>query len=52
MKTSHTTKAAAAIADVQTFTGLARTHTTKPVTYAQNPPVGGDHSPQWLTCGV
>jgi hypothetical protein len=52
MNSSHTTKPAAAIAGVQTFTGLARTHTTQPVTYAQTQPVGGDHSPQWLTCGV
>jgi hypothetical protein len=52
MMTSHKTKAVAAIAGVQTFTGLGRSHTTKPVTYAQNPPVGGDHSPQFLTCGV
>ena len=52
MQTSHQTKAVGAIAGVETFTGLARTHTTKPVTYAQVPPVGGDHSPQFLTCGV
>jgi hypothetical protein len=52
MNSSHTTKPVAAIAGVQTFTGLARTHTTQPVTYAQNPPVGGPHSPQWLPCGV
>ena len=35
-----------------TFTGLTRNHTTKPVQYPQNPPVGGDHSAQYLTCGV
>ncbi|HEY5455952.1 MAG TPA: DUF3105 domain-containing protein [Acidothermaceae bacterium] len=52
MKSSHTTKPAVAIAGVQTFTGLSRTHTTHPVKYAQNPPVGGPHSPHWLTCGV
>jgi hypothetical protein len=52
MNSSHTTKPVAAIAGMQTFTGLARTHTTQPVTYSQNPPVGGPHSPQWLTCGV
>ena len=52
MKSSHSTKPAATITGVQTFTGLSRAHTTKPVTYAQNPPVGGPHSPQWLTCGV
>ena len=52
MKTSDHTRAVAAIAGVQTFTGLARAHTTQPVTYGQNPPVGGPHSPQWRTCGV
>ena len=34
------------------FERLARNHTTQPVTYTQNPPIGGPHSPQWLTCGV
>jgi hypothetical protein len=27
-------------------------HTLEPVTYAQNPPVGGDHNPEWLACRV
>lgn len=52
MNSGHTTKPATTVAGVQTFTGLARTHTTQPVTYAQNPPVGGAHSAQLLTCGV
>lgn len=40
------------IVGVQTFTGLTRNHTAAPVTYAQVPPVGGDHSPAWLNCGI
>ena len=52
LKSGHHAKATAAIAGVQTFTGLTRNHTTNPVQYPQNPPVGGDHSAQYLTCGV
>jgi hypothetical protein len=37
---------------VQTFPNLSRQHVTGHVSYAQNPPVGGSHSPQWLDCGV
>jgi hypothetical protein len=40
------------IPGVQTFTGLTRNHVTIPVTYKQNPPVGGDHNPVWLNCGI
>ena len=36
---------------VKTFT-VTRKHTTADVTYAQTPPVGGDHNPTWLNCGV
>ncbi|HSO66127.1 MAG TPA: DUF3105 domain-containing protein [Ornithinibacter sp.] len=36
---------------VDEFT-VTRDHTTDPVTYEQNPPVGGDHHPTWLNCGV
>ncbi|MBT9254609.1 DUF3105 domain-containing protein [Phycicoccus sp. MAQZ13P-2] len=28
------------------------THVTAPVAYDQAPPVGGDHNPVWLNCGV
>ena len=31
---------------------VTRNHTTNPVTYEQTPPVGGDHNPTWLNCGV
>ncbi|CAN5355458.1 DUF3105 domain-containing protein [soil metagenome] len=37
---------------VQTFTGLSRNHVSGTVTYAQVPPVGGDHNPVWINCGV
>lgn len=40
----------AVIEGVQTFGGLSREHTTDDVDYAQSPPVGGDHDPQWLDC--
>lgn len=36
---------------VKTFT-VTRDHTTESVAYEQTPPVGGDHSPTWLNCGV
>lgn len=40
------------IPGVQTYSGLSRTHTNAPQNYPQSPPVGGDHSPVWQTCGV
>jgi hypothetical protein len=40
------------IAGLQTYTGLSRNHVTTDVTYKQVPPVGGDHDPTWLNCGV
>jgi hypothetical protein len=36
---------------VQTYSDLSRNHTTAPVSYPQNPPVGGDHDPVWQNCG-
>ncbi|MBM6403275.1 DUF3105 domain-containing protein [Phycicoccus sp. CSK15P-2] len=36
---------------VQTYEVTAN-HVTTPVTYEQSPPVGGDHNPVWLNCGV
>jgi hypothetical protein len=41
----------AVVGDVQTYSDLSRNHTTGPVSYAQNPPVGGDHDPVWQNCG-
>lgn len=37
---------------VRTFSNITANHVTTPVTYAQTPPVGGDHNPVWLNCGV
>jgi hypothetical protein len=37
---------------LMTFTNLSRNHVTTPVTYPQTPPVGGNHNPVWLNCGV
>lgn len=34
------------------YTNLARSHTSSPVNYPQNPPVGGSHNPTWLNCGI
>ena len=43
--------AKAPISGVQTFTNLSRNHVTGTVAYAQNPPVGGDHSEIDQNCG-
>jgi len=40
------------IAGVQYFSGLTANHTTGAVSYAQTPPVGGDHNPEVLNCGI
>ncbi len=42
----------AAIDGVRTFPSLAATHVPDPVSYPENPPVGGPHSSIWLNCGV
>ena len=36
---------------VTTYTVSSREHTTAPVRYPQNPPVGGPHNPVWQNCG-
>jgi Protein of unknown function (DUF3105) len=40
------------ITGIVTYSNLSRNHTEKSVTYAQIPPVGGDHSASWQTCGI
>lgn len=40
------------IEGVKRFTDLSQEHVTTPVDYEQTPPVGGQHSSQWLNCGV
>jgi Protein of unknown function (DUF3105) len=37
---------------LKSYSNLSRNHVTTPVTYPQNPPVGGNHNPVWLNCGV
>ncbi len=36
---------------VETFEGLSRDHTNQPVSYEQDPPVGGPHTDVWQNCG-
>ncbi len=38
------------LGEVQTYQ-VTRNHTPDPVTYAQTPPVGGDHDQRWQNCG-
>lgn len=38
------------LGNVQTYQ-VTRNHTPDPVTYAQTPPVGGDHDQRWQNCG-
>jgi Protein of unknown function (DUF3105) len=40
------------IPGVVTVSVLSHYHTTSPVTYPQNPPVGGPHNPVWQNCGI
>jgi hypothetical protein len=40
------------IAGVETFDVASREHTTEPVDYPQDPPVGGAHDPSWQKCEV
>lgn len=37
---------------IQTFADLSRNHVQDAVAYAQEPGVGGDHSPVWTNCGI
>jgi Protein of unknown function (DUF3105) len=37
---------------LKSYSNLSRNHVTTDVKYPQNPPVGGDHNPVWLNCGV
>ena len=40
------------IPGVETFEVESATHTTGPVDYPQDPPVGGPHDPSWQRCAV
>jgi hypothetical protein len=37
---------------VEEFDEPDANHVTTPVTYEQSPPVGGNHNPTWLNCGI
>lgn len=37
---------------VKTYSYKGGVHVSDPVTYAENPPVGGSHFDRWLNCGV
>ncbi|GAC1647753.1 MAG: hypothetical protein NVS4B12_15680 [Ktedonobacteraceae bacterium] len=37
---------------IVTYSNLSRNHVNTKVTYPQNPPVGGAHSPVWQNCGI
>lgn len=41
-----------AIPGLISYQNLSRNHVDGPVTYAQTPPAGGEHSPIWLNCGI
>src|SRR5450756_3080628 len=40
------------ISGVQEYPNLSRNHVVGLVAYPQTPPVGGDHSAIWMSCGV
>jgi hypothetical protein len=41
-----------AIEGLVSETVTSANHTDQPVTYDRTPPIGGDHRPAWLNCGV
>jgi hypothetical protein len=45
-------RSSVSLSAVQSFSGLTRNHVTGTVSYPQTPPVGGDHDPTWLNCGI
>jgi hypothetical protein len=45
-------RAPADLSDVATYDVTDRSHTDEDRDYPQSPPVGGDHAPAWLDCGV
>ena len=42
----------AQLPDLVVYPNLERGETTGPISYAQSPPFGGKHSPQWQNCGI
>jgi hypothetical protein len=49
-KTGRSSSSEIKIAGIQHYTGLTRDHQTGTVSYAQSPPVGGNHAPVWADC--
>lgn len=45
-------QAASDLAGVSTFEYAGGKHTPSQVDYKESPPVGGEHNPAWLNCGV
>ena len=45
-------RAPADLSAVVTYEVTDRSHTDEDLDYPQSPPVGGDHAPAWLACGV
>jgi hypothetical protein len=43
---------AEAPAGTQTYTITDASHTPDPVVYDQDPPVGGPHDPEWISCRI
>ena len=50
--TTTTTTTSGEIEGVEHFPGLSFQHVDGPVAYPQDPPAGGQHASQWLTCAV
>ncbi|MCC7165676.1 MAG: DUF3105 domain-containing protein [Anaerolineae bacterium] len=40
------------IEGIEIFPSVSAGHTDEAVTYAQTPPVGGEHNPVWQNCGI
>ena len=40
------------LSSVKSYSKLGRKHVVGAVKYAQTPPVGGNHSQEWLNCGI
>lgn len=52
MTQNNATTASDNIPGVVHYTNLTRNHVTTKVNYPQTPPVGGNHNPVWLNCGI
>jgi uncharacterized membrane protein YvbJ len=50
--TTQNTATTDTIAGVVHYSNLTRKHVTTKVNYPQTPPVGGNHNPVWLNCGI